>query len=186
MAVDLYEEVVRLFETRGRAAYFGEDVSQVEHALQAAYWAEQEGASNDLVVAALLHDVGHLVSGADEAIADCGIDARHELAGFAWLARSFGPAVTEPIRLHVAAKRYLCAVDPGYADGLSSASKQSLELQGGAFGSDEIRAFESEPHHSAAVRLRRWDDAAKVPGLVVPGIDHYRRRFDAALAAAPR
>ncbi len=179
--MNIIDEIEALFLTRGEAAYFGEAVSQVEHALQAARLAESENASDALVVAALLHDVGHLVHGLDETIADQGIDGRHEVAGHQWLGSHFGPEVTEPIRLHVAAKRYLCAVEPSYQEGLSPASRKSLELQGGPFRPEEVAAFEANPHWDAAVRLRRWDDAAKIPGWVVPGLEHYRTKLQAAL-----
>jgi phosphonate degradation associated HDIG domain protein len=176
----LADEIVRLFATRGHASYHGEAVSQAEHALQSAHLAEADDAPGPLVVAALLHDVGHLISGHDEDAADQGIDDHHEVAGAAWLSRSFGPEVVEPIRLHVAAKRYLCAVEPEYLLSLSPASRRSLELQGGPFLTEELAAFQAHPHHRAAVRLRRWDDAAKVPGLAVPGLDHYLDRVEAA------
>lgn len=168
------DSILELFRARGDAAYFGEAVSQTEHALQSAALAEAEGAPVPLVVAALLHDLGHLVHGLDEQIAVRGIDGRHENAGEAWLSRHFGPEVTTPVRLHVAAKRYLCAVDPDYLAGLSPASALSLRVQGGPFTPEEVAAFESDPYHRDAVRLRRWDDQAKVVGLDVPGLDHYR------------
>jgi gamma-butyrobetaine dioxygenase len=158
-------------------AYHGEAVSQAEHALQAADLAEREGAPDPLIVAALLHDVGHLLDGQDEDLAVRGIDGRHEEAGCAWLAQHFGPEVTEPIRLHVAAKRYLCTVSPSYLDGLSPASRLSLSVQGGAMSDEERAEFESNPAHGDAVRLRHWDDTAKVPGLDVPGLDHHRVRL---------
>jgi phosphonate degradation associated HDIG domain protein len=179
--MSIVDEVLELFHTQGHAAYFGEPVSQTEHALQTAWQAEQEGAVGTVVVAALLHDVGHLLRGLPEDIADRGIDGRHEMAGEAWLARSFGPAVTEPIRLHVAAKRYLCAVDAEYRQQLSPASLQSLALQGGPFNAEEVRAFEQHPYHREAVQLRRWDDRAKIPGLAVPGLEHYRPALEAAV-----
>jgi [1-hydroxy-2-(trimethylamino)ethyl]phosphonate dioxygenase len=178
--MSISDEIFRLFEARGHTAYHGEAVSQREHALQAAHAAETEGAPDELIVAALLHDVGHLVNGHAEDVAEGGIDGRHEDAGAAWLAGSFGPEVVEPIRLHVAAKRHLCAVEPRYRDGLSLASRRSLELQGGPFRDAEISAFEANPHARSAVRLRRWDDAAKVPGRAVPELDHYRPRIEAA------
>ena len=109
--------------------------------------------------------------------ADHGIDTRHEHLGCAWLARYFPPEVTEPIRLHVPAKRYLCATDPKYIADLSPASQQSLRLQGGPFAAAEVKQFESHPHFRAAVELRRWDELAKVPGLEVAGLDHYRERL---------
>jgi phosphonate degradation associated HDIG domain protein len=184
--MSLSDEILRLFETRGCAEYHGEAVSQAEHALQAAHLAEAENAPDALVVAALLHDVGHLISGHEEDAADQGIDDRHEFAGAAWLSHHFGPDVVEPIRLHVAAKRYLCAAEPDYFSGLSPASRLSLELQGGPFQRDELAAFEANPHHRAAVRLRRWDDTAKVPGLAVPGLEHYLGRIESLAGKAVR
>jgi len=173
----IVDTIIELFDKRGAAAYHGEAVSQAEHALQAAELAEREGAPDHLVVAALLHDVGHLLDGQDEDLADRGVDGRHEEAGCAWLARHFGPEVTEPIRLHVAAKRYLCAVSPSYVERLSPASRLSLSLQGGAMSAQECAAFESNQAHRDALRLRHFDDTAKVPGLEVAGLDHYRERL---------
>ncbi|MGD9720515.1 MAG: phosphonate degradation HD-domain oxygenase [Pirellulales bacterium] len=175
------DEILALFATKGHAAYIGEPVSQLEHALQSAWHAEQDGATDELVVAALLHDFGHLVHKLPEDCADHGIDDRHEALGQAWLRRYFGPAVTEPIRLHVAAKRYLCATDAGYRAQLSRASEQSLQLQGGPFTPDEVREFESNGFSGDAVALRRWDDLAKVPNLPVPPLDHYRPRLEKVL-----
>jgi [1-hydroxy-2-(trimethylamino)ethyl]phosphonate dioxygenase len=166
-----------LFEMHGQRLYFGEAISELEHALQAAKLAEDDGAPDSLIVAALLHDVGHLLHGMGEHVADDGIDARHEEAGCAWLSKNFGPTVTEPIRLHVAAKRYLCAVDSSYSANLSPASQLSLRLQGGAMTADEAKAFEQNPHYHDAVRLRHYDDQAKVVGLVVPELGHYRERL---------
>jgi gamma-butyrobetaine dioxygenase len=176
--MSIVETIIGLFEARGDAAYFGEPVSQTQHALQAAHFAETEGAGGALVAAALLHDIGHLVHGEGEDVADRGVDARHEEAGYAWLQTHFGPEVTEPVRLHVAAKRYLCAVDPAYYALLSPASVQSLALQGGPSSGEEARAFEQNPFFRDAARLRRWDDRAKDPELAVPGLDHYRRTLE--------
>jgi phosphonate degradation associated HDIG domain protein len=173
------DEILDLFRRRGDTAYFGEPVSQTEHALQAADLAVREGAPDALVAAALLHDVGHLLHDQGERIAEQGVDARHEEAGERWLAARFGPEVTEPVRLHVAAKRYLCAVDPAYAATLSPASTLSLKLQGGPMSPAEVAEFERNPHYGAAVRLRRWDDAAKVQDLAVPGLESYRDRLAA-------
>jgi phosphonate degradation associated HDIG domain protein len=179
--MNIVDEICELFATRGHAAYVGEPVSQLEHALQAAYHAEHSGASDALVVAALLHDVGHLVHKLPEDAADHGIDTRHEKLGQAWLTRYCGPEATEPVRLHVAAKRYLCATDAEYLGQLSSASVQSLALQGGPFDSAEIAEFECNPWYRDSVALRRWDDLAKVPGMHVPGLDHYRARLGKVL-----
>jgi phosphonate degradation associated HDIG domain protein len=179
--VDVIDRLLSLFADRGRGAYFGEAVTQTEHALQCSHLAEQSGADAALVAAALLHDVGHLLHGLAEDAAEQGIDDRHEDGGARWLGRHFGPAVVDPVRLHVAAKRYLCAVEPGYAAALSPASQLSLRLQGGPLAPDEAHRFEQEPWFRSAVAVRRWDDAAKVPGLAVPALEHYRPHLQAAL-----
>ena len=173
------DEVMKLLDGPGRDAYLGEPVSQAEHALQAASFAERDGAPDSLVISALLHDVGHLVLGDSADVADRGLDAHHEAAGAAWLAEHFGPGVAGPARLHVEAKRYLCAIDPGYSAALSDASRKSLALQGGPMSPSEAALFEQDPDHAPAVRLRRWDDEAKIPGLEVPGPEHYRSRIEA-------
>jgi [1-hydroxy-2-(trimethylamino)ethyl]phosphonate dioxygenase len=177
------DRISEIFEARGGAAYFGERVSQLEHALQAAYHANSDDAAGWLVVAALLHDIGHLLHAMPEHAADLGIDARHEDLGHAWLAQYFGPEVTAPVRMHVDAKRYLCATNAEYLSRLSPASLQSLQLQGGPFSDAEARAFEQRPFARDAVRLRRWDDLAKVPGMRVPGLEHYRAAIEAAASA---
>jgi [1-hydroxy-2-(trimethylamino)ethyl]phosphonate dioxygenase len=167
------EEVFELFERRGREAYFGESVSILEHSLEAAWFAKEAGAEPQLVVAALLHDVGHLLHGLPEDIAQHDIDGRHEVVGERWLRARFGPSISEPVRLHVDAKRYLCSVEPSYLRELSPSSLQSLNLQGGPFSDEEAKEFERNPHFKNAVALRRWDDAAKVPELKVPDIRAY-------------
>jgi phosphonate degradation associated HDIG domain protein len=167
------EEVAGLMRKHGGDAYFGEPVSQLEHALQAASLASRAHSAPELIAAALLHDVGHLLHDLGEDIADRGVDARHEESGYQWLLARFGPAIAEPVRLHVAAKRYLCRVDPGYHAALSPASVQSLALQGGPFTAGEVEEFERNPWCRDAVRLRRWDDAAKEPGLSVPPLEDY-------------
>ena len=181
-AGEVVDYLLGLFRDRGDGAYFGEPVSQTEHALQAAWSAEQAGASAALVAAALLHDVGHLLHDLSEHCADDGIDARHEELGADWLRRYFPPEVTEPIHLHVAAKRYLCVSEPGYLGRLSETSLQSLALQGGPFTSDEAREFAAGPHARAALELRRWDEAAKIPGLKTPDLEHFHPFIQAALS----
>ncbi len=176
------DEICHLFAVKGHAAYVGEPVSQLEHALQAAYHAEQSCADDALIVAALLHDIGHLITKRDEDAADHGIDTRHEQLGQAWLNRYCGPEVTEPVRLHVSAKRYLCATDQEYLGQLSPASVQSLELQGGPFDAAEIAEFQRNPWYRQAVDLRRWDDLAKVPGMDVPPLKYYRGRMERVVA----
>jgi len=172
--MNVTDQIFELFRLRGSDAYLGEDVSQSEHALQAAWLAEQSGASPALIVAALFHDIGHLIHGLPEDIADQGIDGFHEAAGADWLLEYFAPEVTEPIRLHVEAKRYLCYADAGYRALLSPASLRSLALQGGPCTAEEARALQANPFLQDAISIRRWDDAAKVPGLQVPSFDHYR------------
>ena len=170
---DVVDAVSELFARAGGELYFGEAVTQRAHALQCAWLAERDGAPEALIVAALLHDVGHLIHGLPESVADAGVDAHHEEAGQAWLSSYFGPDVTEPVRLHVEAKRFLCGSDPGYLEALSPASRQSLELQGGPFDRSGLASFAEQPFAHEAVRLRRWDDRAKTPGLEVPDLDHY-------------
>jgi phosphonate degradation associated HDIG domain protein len=172
--------VIRLFQERGDALYIGEPVSQTEHALQTAWAAEQAGSAPAVIAAALLHDIGHLLHDLPESCSQAGIDDAHEDRGARWLARHFGPDVAEPVRLHVAAKRFLCATDPTYRGLLSEASLQSLGLQGGPFTPDEAAQFRGQPHAEAAVALRRFDERAKVPGLATPPFVHFRAYLEAA------
>lgn len=165
--------IAKLFRERGDAAYIGEPVSQTEHALQSAWLAEQAGASAELVTAALVHDIGHLLHNLPEDCADEGIDDRHEALGYRWLAKHFPPEVSEPVRLHVAAKRYLCATRPDYLARLSSASVLSLKLQGGPLPPVEAAEFEANPHYEAAVAVRLWDDEAKIEKLKTPPMEHF-------------
>ncbi len=173
------DEILGLFQDRGAEAYFGESVSMTEHALQAAHFAKAAGAAPALIVAALLHDVGHLIEDVPDDIADWATDARHEEIGGRWLAQRFSPQVSEPVRLHVPAKRYLLATDPGYFANLSSASIITLELQGGPMSALEVSRFEGERFHRDAVSVRRWDDRGKVPGLVTAGLRDYRALIEA-------
>lgn len=173
-------EIERMFARRGHEGY-GEGVTQTEHALQAAQIAEQEGKPGSQIVAALLHDIGHLMHDLPEDIADQGIDTQHESLASAWLSQHFGPDVSEPVRLHVAAKRYLCHAEQGYLDRLSEASKLSLRLQGGPMSAAEAARFRQEPFLAQALDLRRWDDEAKVVGATTPGLAHYRPAIEAAL-----
>ncbi|HUH62616.1 MAG TPA: HD domain-containing protein [Terracidiphilus sp.] len=172
------DEVFGLFASGGSEAYFGEPVTQLEHALQAAWYVEQHGGDKTLVVAALLHDVGHLLHHEGEDIADRGVDTRHEEMGAEALAGHLPAAVLDPIHLHVAAKRYLCFADDHYYDELSPASKQSLALQGGPMTAAEAEAFLALPYAREAVTLRRADDAAKIPRLQVPELETYRERLE--------
>jgi len=153
---------------------YDEAVTELDHALQCAALARADGAGPASVAAALLHDVGHLVLDDNVAITDeLTADAHHERAGARYLSTWFDRTVTAPVALHVAAKRYLCAIDPEYLDSLSPSSIRSLALQGGPMDRDERSAFELRPHSADAVALRRWDDEAKVAGLDVPPFDSY-------------
>jgi len=175
------DTIIRTFRERGAAAYLGEPVSLAEHSLQTALAAERDCAHATLVVAALLHDYGHLIHDLREDAAEHGVDTRHEDVGYAFLGQHFGPEVVEPIRMHVAAKRYLCAVDPTYLAALSPASALSLALQGGPYGAEEVAEFECSPFAGDAVRLRRYDDVGKAPGVRTPDLEHYRAALESAL-----
>jgi [1-hydroxy-2-(trimethylamino)ethyl]phosphonate dioxygenase len=172
----IVDHILELFATRGSEPY-GEDVSVAEHGRQCAALAEREGADDALVVAALLHDVGHLIEDPDD---EFGVH-RHDVGGAAFLARYFPESVVAPVRMHVAAKRYRVAVDPDYAARLSAASTHTLAHQGGPMSPEEARAFAADPHLAAALRLREWDDAGKVDGLVVSPVEAYRERMERLL-----
>ena len=174
-ASDQINEAFALLERKGASQYGEEAVSQLEHALQCATLAEQAGAEPALIVAALFHDIGHLTDPEFEAAMARGEDRWHENLGAAYLETVFGPAVTDPIRMHVPAKRYLCAAESGYFETLSPASVKSLSMQGGPFSSAEAAAFIAQPNAAAAVQVRRWDDMAKNPDAVTPPLDHFRR-----------
>ncbi len=180
-----------LLRSEGARDYLGEPVTLAVHLLQAGALAEAAGAPPALVAAALLHDVGHLrgagppAAGASGRDLMAGNDNRHGRRGAAWLARWFPPAVTEPVRLHVAAKRYLCAVEPSYSALLSAASAYTLSVQGGPMTEAEAREFAALPYAADAVAVRRWDDQAKDPAAPVPGFDHFRALLD-ELAAGER
>jgi phosphonate degradation associated HDIG domain protein len=181
---EVIDVIFAAFWERGSSAYLGEPVSLTEHMLQTALAAEQEGADPVLVASALLHDYGHLVHELPEDSAEQGVDTEHEEAGAVWLERHFVPRVTEPLRLHVLAKRYLCATEPGYLSALSPASVLSLHLQGGPCSPAEVADFERNPFAAEAVRLRRWDDLGKIEGLETPPLEHYRPALEAGLRSA--
>ena len=177
----IVDEIFRVFREYGAAQYLGEQVSMTEHMLQSAYAAQQDGAPPRLVAAALLHDYGHFIHGLPEDSAEHGVDTEHEEVAYRFLERHFGEAIAEPIRLHVAAKRYLCAVEPSYVAELSPASIHSLELQGGPYGPEQVAEFEASPYADDAMRLRRYDDVGKVPGLETPSLEDYRPVLEAVL-----
>jgi predicted HD phosphohydrolase len=165
------DEILAPLLAAGGQAYLGEPVTVIEHSLQAARLAEMDGSAPSLVVAALLHDIGWLVRGGSRS---------HEVRGAAFLARYFDDEISEPVRLHVPAKRFLCTLDPAYQATLSAASVRTLEIQGGLLDSDGMAAFEAEPYAVDAVALRRYDDRAKVPGAPTPQLDHYRPLVESA------
>jgi [1-hydroxy-2-(trimethylamino)ethyl]phosphonate dioxygenase len=181
--VSVADEVLAIYGARGGGLYFGERVSITEHGLQAAWFARLESAPEPLVIAALLHDIGHLLEAVPDDLAKWTSDARHEEVGARWLAERFRPEVSEPVRLHVPAKRYLCATDADYLRQLSSASVHTLKLQGGPMSTEEARAFEREPCYREAVRVRRWDDQGKVAGLRTPPLDAYLELLNTAARA---
>lgn len=152
--------------------YGGEAITQLAHGLQCAKLAMDEGASDELVIAALLHDIGHLIDKKFELGQTQEIDRQHETIGAGYLAKHLPAAVTEPIRMHVDAKRYLCT-DKAYADALSPASERSLRLQGGPFTADEAKEFMARPYAADALLVRKWDDIGKDPDMVTPGIDAF-------------
>jgi gamma-butyrobetaine dioxygenase len=167
------DELAELFAGEGASAYLGEEVTMAQHMLQAAARAEEAGAPDALIAAALLHDLGHFhgpVSG--EELME-GTDNRHSHTGADRLAEWFGPEVTEPIRLHVAAKRYLCAVEAGYFGRLSEASVYTLEVQGGPMSPGEVAAYEANPYAADGVAVRHWDDEGKDPEAPTPDFAHF-------------
>jgi len=162
-----------IFERRGADSYLGEEVTMSEHMLQSAMLAEAAGAGDDLIAAALLHDIGHYTNEFPEDALEIGVNNRHEEAGAAVIAPFFPDSVTSCVRWHVAAKRYLCATDPTYFDRLSAASVHTLNLQGGPMSDDEVAAFRNNPHLDAIIQVRIWDEGGKVPGRTTPPFSHY-------------
>ena len=180
MTTAIIDRIEQLFALHGAQAYDGsrrESVSALNHALQCAQLAEDARADSSLVAAALLHDIGHFVALGELDDLEV-VDDLHELRGVAVLVFDFPTAVTEPVRLHVAAKRYLTAVEPAYFAGLSPASVHTLAQQGGPMSAGEAARFEALPFAEDAVRLRRWDDLAKVPGRATPRLDYYLALLD--------
>jgi predicted HD phosphohydrolase len=173
--------ILELFARRGAEEYMGEKVSMAQHMEQSAACAADDGASDDLIIASLLHDIGHFVGDFPVDALENGIDNRHEEAGAGFLEAFYPASVTEPIRLHVAAKKYLCAVDRKYLDCLSAASVNSLQVQGGPMNQAEIANFESNSHYPAAVQLRRYDDDGKVAGLDIRPVESYRDKLESLL-----
>ena len=176
-------DIEQLFARHGGAQYSGEPVTQLEHALQTAHFAEQSGAGDALVTASLLHDLGHLLNQQGETPTLRGIDDTHQYYALPFLRGLFPDAVLDAIKLHVDAKRYLCRVDDAYHARLSDDSKRSLALQGGIFDAPAAAAFVAQPGAGDAVRLRQWDDRAKEPDLATPSLAHFLVRAAACAVA---
>ena len=177
------KEIRNLFDQRGHLTY-GEGVSELQHALQAASLAQKDNAPNNLIVAALLHDIGHLLHELPENVAEQGIDGHHERIGEKWLENYFGPEISQPVRLHVEAKRYQCTVNPDYLAQLSPASLKSFTLQGDKMNGDEVSAFEEDSFFNEALQLRTWDDNAKDPEMKTPLLEYYLPLVKAALVSS--
>lgn len=171
--MDIIGRISSMLEINGTGLYGGEAVTQTQHALQCAALAEADGASAQLITASLLHDVGHVLDPEFETALEHGQDLVHEDLGESFLNDWFTGDVTQPVKLHVAAKRYLCAVDSSYFARLSEASVLTLKLQGGPMLEVQAAEFEANPHHRDAVRLRIWDDLAKDPDAETPDIAHF-------------
>ena len=167
------DEIEALFAVKGGCQYDGEPVTQLEHALQCAQLAEAAGAGEELITACLLHDLGHMSNDQGKTPTLRGVDDKHQYHSVSVLKGVFSPAVLIPIRLHVDAKRYLCATDPGYWAALSQDSKRSLELQGGIYSAGDAAKFIARPYAQDAVKLRRWDDQSKVAGVKTPDLAHF-------------
>ena len=178
------ETIVATYREHGHRQY-GESVTELQHALQSATFARAAGEPPVVVAAALLHDYGHLCHQLGEDIASRGVDAAHERLGYEILRAVFCDEIADACRLHVAAKRYLCQADPAYRDGLSPASVQSLQLQGGPMSAAEAREFERERHFDIAVRVRRYDDMGKAPEMPTPDLDHFLPLLRGFLRADP-
>lgn len=179
---EVVNEIYQVFEAKGHRSY-GEDVTELQHALQCATFAQQAGEPTEVVVASLLHDYGHLLHDLGEDVADRGIDTRHERVGAHRLEKWFGPEVVEPIRMHADSKRYLCWKEAGYFADLSTASKQSLALQGGPMQESEAQAFEKHPEFDRAIRVRRFDDQGKVPDMKTPSLEDFRPLVESLVRA---
>lgn len=179
---DILRKIETMLKENGTDLYGGEAVTQTQHALQCATLAEREAAPDRLIAAALLHDIGHLLDPEFEEALARDEDLYHEELGETFLEAWFDESVTQPVRLHVAAKRYLCATDPDYFNKLSPSSVHTLQLQGGPMSEQEVAEFETNPHYKEAVRLRKWDDLAKDPDLQTPDVSHFMPYVERSLA----
>lgn len=174
-----YEHLGELFDAEGSQDYLGEAVTMAQHMLQTGQAARTAGASRELVVAAVVHDVGHFSGAVSGTELMAGTDNHHDESAAAWLSQWFGPEITEPVRMHVDAKRYLCATEPEYYEQLSEASKYTMSVQGGVMDADEVREFAKSPYLESAVALRRFDDLGKDPEVGDLGLADFRADIEA-------
>lgn len=179
-------DIETLFVQHGARQYSGEPVTQLQHALQTAWFAEQDDANDELVTASLLHDLGHMLNDQGETPTLRGVDDVHQYFALPFLRGLFPDGVLDPIKLHVDAKRYLCCMHDGYWEALSEDSKRSLQLQGGIYSNQECEVFIAQAGAADAVRLRQWDDRAKQADLITPPLAHFLVRAAAcAIATSP-
>lgn len=182
MISPVVQQILHVFKSRGSENYGSEAVTQLQHAIQSGMLAQRDGASQSQVMAALLHDIGHILG--KNPLPDNpsqNYDDKHETSAYAWLLKHFGPAIADPVRLHVAAKRYLCTVDPAYSQTLSPTSLKSFYDQGGTMNDQEKLQFEQETYYREALQLRRWDDLAKDPAMQMLDIDDFTQSLQQAL-----
>ena len=180
MSLMTIPDIVKILESKGHAQYDGEPVTQLQHALQSAHLAEQQGSDSALITAALLHDLGHLLHDMKGSPTTEGVDDLHQYLCIPFLRPLFSEATLAPIRMHVDAKRYLCRKEKGYLESLSADSARSLQLQGGVFTEEQANAFAAQPFALDAVELRRWDDLAKDGDGVTPDLAHFTRHMEKA------
>ena len=178
---NIVEFLANLITEKGGDSYLGEAVTMQDHMLQAAWQAENAGESDKVIAAALLHDIGHYVGEFGDDYIEKGQDNKHQISGARILEKFFDSDVVQPVKLHVDAKRYLCAVDPDYVNTLSDASVKTLALQGGPMNENEVAEFESQPGYETAVQVRKYDDNAKDPNVSTPPISHYLKYVQSAL-----
>lgn len=169
------DEIRAIFLSQGDEQYYGEPVSQFEHAAQSAILAQKSGFDEDVQIAAFLHDIGHLLpAGSEEELMANYGRKDHEGVAADWLRdRGFSEKIAVLVENHVNAKRYLCYANPSYYNNLSEASKQTLEFQGGKMEQEEAETFEQNPYFDVIIRMRRWDEAAKVEHQQLPDLDYF-------------
>ena len=170
------EEIIAMYKSHGGDEYAGEKVSQLEHMVQAAQLASRQGYDEEVILAAFLHDIGHICVSAqgDEAMGDYGVKDHEEIGADFLKKKGFSKRVVRLVESHVEAKRYLTYKDPGYYDQLSAASKKTLEYQGGRMSKEEADAFEQYPLFDLIIKMRRWDEEAKIENMPVPDLEFYK------------